>query len=136
MFAADGGRLYPGLALPQNPDDLLFREEGDWRSYSRKIAARFETGREKHAARLAKHDLTHPALPYGPGDGCRARRYRGDGKTGSRGTSLFDEEGFLLELSALHFLFHPARGCAAPGPAQLQVFLAAVLRGNLSALER
>src|SRR5476651_701690 len=46
-----------------------------------------------------------------------------------------DQEGVLLELAGLHLIPHPARGGAAARPGHLRVFLAAVLRGDLAALQ-
>jgi hypothetical protein len=50
-------------------------------------------------------------------------------------TSLLDEEGFFLEFASLHLVPHPARSRAATGPGEFRIFLAAVLRGDLAALQ-
>ena len=48
---------------------------------------------------------------------------------------LLDQEGFFLQLAGPHLVAHPARSCAAARPGELQVLLAAVLRGDFAAFQ-
>ena len=63
----------------------------------------------------------------------RANRSTKEGP--ARLAGLRDPEVFLLELGALHFLFHPTDHSTAPAPGELRVLLAAKLWRDFRALE-
>ena len=92
------------------------------------------------ASALAKrgHRQT-PPLPMGDAPSNLLNemgRRSGRNSGGAAITPSLDKEGVLLQLPGLHFVAHPKRGRAAAGPGQRGVFLASVLRGDLTTFER